>query len=562
MVNVHVRDNVFSVRAYCFQAQTYTPLTGFSGFLVLFILLSIVWSDQSRAQDRVGIPDNGVELGLGWDTDKSQVIHNRCILFAPVQEAGQTIAMELHDVSDTSEVMEALNVSASMSVKTLAGKGSAQAAFASSSKVSASSQSLLIRATVDNGVMFVAPSHPMEIARYAHVQPGQEFREEGQNSAADRRDELSHSIVLTEEAQDILGDGSAQEVREFERYCGDSFVSAIYSGAEIVAIASSMETDTSSKTSFSSKMRGEMSAWGAKIKAEASAAGKQAKRDIKTQADIQFTQIGGRGGIIPTNAQEFMNKVADLPLEAEQGPRFHSMEVTAYHELPFWPAQVPAISKADDTLDVLSNYYWTMQSIEQQIETSLAEKKCTKPSGSGSSETCTKWEAVVDATVADKLRSFQDDILELRRQLLPVLQESLELNGESASRSCCWGLWEVTDKELAARIRKHQKTAQELLKDLRRRSMEKLNPNLLRLHLALPDSTRDMASGAASTAVSLVETYVKRPSIRACQREPNSPECINNRQLTALQSCVPSSPGDWEITDTCQRALTQAETKN
>ena len=38
-------------------------------------------------------PESGVELGLGWDPQRAEIIFNRCIRFAPVKEEGQTIRM-------------------------------------------------------------------------------------------------------------------------------------------------------------------------------------------------------------------------------------------------------------------------------------------------------------------------------------------------------------------------------------------------------------------------------------------------------------------------------------
>lgn len=151
--------------------------------------------------------------------------------------------MQLKEISDSSELMEQLRVSAGMSIKSAIGLASAQGKFSSSTKVASSSNSLLIHATVDNGVLFVGPSQPLDPIRSA-------FPLQGNNSSKApcwvNSSEVAPVIRLTDEARDILGGGSARNIRESERLCGDSFVSAIYSGAELIAVMS-VKTKSRSK---------------------------------------------------------------------------------------------------------------------------------------------------------------------------------------------------------------------------------------------------------------------------------------------------------------------------
>ena len=132
---------------------------------ILFIGFLFIHPLALAGINKVGVPESGVELGLGWDSQRAEIIPNRCIRFAPVKEEGQNIKMKLEEVSDTSELMEKMNVSAGMSINSAVGSGSAQAEFASNTKITSSSNSLFIRATVDNGVLFVGPSQPLDPVR-------------------------------------------------------------------------------------------------------------------------------------------------------------------------------------------------------------------------------------------------------------------------------------------------------------------------------------------------------------------------------------------------------------
>ena len=316
--------------------------------------------------ERIGVPDSGVELGLGWDTQSARVIPNRCIEFAPLRETGQTSRLKLSEVSDKSDLMESLNVSASMAVRSMVASGSAQAEFATQSRVSRNSETLVIRATVDNGVTFVGPAHP-----------GNALREALPTDAADEpkaRLDRGHrnlpvGVVLNEFGRDVLGDGSAAELRRFEKQCGDSFISAIYSGAELIATMSFESVSSSSKSSTRARAKAEFSAWGVSGEAETSVDSGNESSDEQSNVELEYVQIGGAGGIIPTNREDFMSKLHDLPLEAMRGPNFHAMDVMPYSDLPGWPSLQNLDVDQDPVESLLVDYYWTIGSLLDQLET-------------------------------------------------------------------------------------------------------------------------------------------------------------------------------------------------
>lgn len=74
------------------------------------------FSGPTATSRRVDVPASGVELGLGWDTARGEVVANRCVEFAPVRETGQVATLRMREVSDQSEIMESLGVSAAVSV--------------------------------------------------------------------------------------------------------------------------------------------------------------------------------------------------------------------------------------------------------------------------------------------------------------------------------------------------------------------------------------------------------------------------------------------------------------
>ncbi len=467
----------------------------------------------------MGTPESGVELGLGWDSQRAEIIHNRCIRFAPVKEEGQTIRMQLKEVSDSSELMEQLSVSAGMSIKSAVGSASAQGKFASSSKVTSSSNSLLIHATVDNGVLFVGPSQPLDPVRSAYP-----LNDKGNAKEPwwVKSSQVSPIIHLTEEARDILGDGSAKQIREFERFCGDSFVSAIYSGAELIAIMSVKTKSRSKAKTAQACVKAKLSAWGVKGESSACSSAATDQTNGTTQVTVDFTQIGGAGGKIPMNQEGFLTKLNELPSEAQIGPQFHSMDVTAYSDLPNWPHAI-AMDTEDDPEDaLLANFYYTLTSVEYTLQYALDNPDQY---------------AAEDAT---QLKALQDQVIQQRRDIFTTLREIQRLAGMPTEIPMFFGLFTKTDQ--AAVQQKAQLEAK--VQDQKQRLIEfnsgSENPNLIKLKLPLPcvalkDCTQ---TNCEISGKDIVDFYIGRQARRICQSDPTSLECLNNQQQDALAEQV------------------------
>lgn len=480
--------------------------------VVAFFVCSVLAGAAVATSIAIGVPDSGIELGLGWDTQRSRVISNRCIEFAPVREEGQQISLKISDIADSSELMEELNVSASMSVRSMMGSGSAQAEFATRSKVSRSTNTLLIRATVNNGVLFAGPSRPQEPSRHA-------FPAAGAPAEIDRAkwDSASDRLHLTEFATDLIGDGGARELREFERYCGDSFVSAIFSGAELLATMSISTTGTESVSSVKAKVKGEFSAWGAKVKAESEAGAGTDKKYENSNIEVDYTQIGGSGGIIPTTREDFKDKLHNLPTEALNGPNFHTMNVTPYSDLPDWPRAVVLDTEEHPIEALLVDYYWTLSSIEDLLE-----------------------EGNDTGAHADRLKTLQDTITGFRREVFEVLGRAFRDAGQATHRTYFFGLISLPNHEVIAKLEALENDMQELRDRLVRFSFGHENPNLIKLYLHAPAEAETDEQKLAA-----IKDLIGTQARRTCDTDPVSPECLTDLEMESLESCLADSP-KWQ----------------
>lgn len=500
-----------------------------------------------------GIPRSGVELGLGWSTRQGRLIYNRCIEFAPVQETGQSIALGLHEVSDTSDVMDSLDVSTSVSVKGMFGaSGSAKASFSKQSKVSSTSTSLLLRATVTNGVLFVGPRRGPDAARRSYPAfgkdgvepaPARGWRDWDKHWKAQR---VSEHVRLTPLAKDM-------SLTEFKRHCGDSFVSAIHSGAEILSIISFRANSQQTKQRVAASVK---ASYGM---VSGSAAAKTANEQARsnTNLDITYMQLGGGGkeSIIPIDRVGLEGKLKGLPGEAEFNPKFHSMTVTPYTQLADWDkAPFPSGGEADD--ETLSELYWFLSSLYEDIENIQSNP------GDFHSR-----------SDAPSLPDFQDQVLTLRENIYRVVAAEgastipalVEIPGSDKPFVYDFGKLVTLDlSKFDTGVRTQttlepgksgaggskQDAKPQTIFSWYRAFADHIrtqlpNPNILRLMLPLPkgavcltvDATGKTCTksiAATDYAKTAIDWYIRPQATRMCQIDPTDNECMTNAEMKAL----------------------------
>lgn len=118
-------------------------------------------------------------------------------------------------------------------------------------------------------------------------------------------------------------------------------------------------------------MKAKLSVWGAKGESNACTSTATDQTNGLPRVTVDFTQIGGAGGKIPMNQEGFPSKLNELPSETQTGPQFHSMDLTAHSDLPYWPHAV-AMNTADDPEDaLLVNFYYTLISVQHTLQVAL-----------------------------------------------------------------------------------------------------------------------------------------------------------------------------------------------
>ncbi len=460
-------------------------------------------------------PEDGVELGFGWDSLKGRIVPNRCVSMTPVRATGQVARVSLSEVSDTSEVMKSLKVSASVSAKSMFASGSAASSFAKSSNVSAQSTTFLLDATVENGVLFAGPRGPADRTRLAF--PAVE------TPLAQSSDEAGQ-LTFQPWAQKLLNRGS-----EFRAYCGDAYVSAISSGARLFATISFTSTNSTNKKNVSAAIKGTYGP----VKAEGAVATAHNTTLSNASLDVQFLQVGGARGKIAVTKDGLLEKLNDLAREADDFPRFQYVRLTPYSQMPEWRG-VDTWQQTEDEFEIIADYYWQLTNLDDEIDTILANyNDYNNQTGK----------------TRDDLKVFQDDILQLRSLIWSAMQPKMG----SATDVGTVAVVAVAAKPLTlfdapaasefkaptpvnVSILSGNPTLKEVAATLATASPFG-NPSLLRINLPIPTHVTTKTS-ADDLQQEVVDWYVKPRAKRSCDRDPTSKDCLSNAQLKDLQAMV------------------------
>jgi hypothetical protein len=125
----------------------------------------------------------------------------------------------------------------------------------------------------------------------------------------------------------------------FYNQCGDSFVSALYGGAELdglITIATnSIDQHTSLKNSI------QMSGWVVSLTGAVASAMTGASQ--QNQLSIKVHESGGSGDPLPVDQATLNTMIQDLPKAAAAAPKYSKIDLTPYSSLPSWPAGIQTL---------------------------------------------------------------------------------------------------------------------------------------------------------------------------------------------------------------------------
>ncbi|MCW8884271.1 MAG: hypothetical protein OQK12_03320, partial [Motiliproteus sp.] len=374
-------------------------------------------------------------------------------------------------------------------------------------------------ASVTNGAIFAAPAETVATTRSAFPAIGAEpGKVSNQNN--------SGKLTFEPWALSLM-----KKPEEFRAYCGDGYVSAITSGAKLLASFTLTSTNKSQRTAAAAKLKASYGP--ANISGSSSAKNNADTSSVQTH--IRYMQIGGAEGAIATTKAALDDKLAKLAEEAFKSPRFQDMRITPYAQMAEWRGN-DQWRDADDEYEIIAETYWQLATLTDDIEYIIANYSNYHPKTGRNKE---------------QLANFLDDILLLQRTIYtalsdeaadratPPTQKSLSLF--SAPLQTKLVLPNSINLELISKNPSLGQLALQLKK-----ALPDGNAALLRINLPVPISVLPKEKNKKAISytneqlqAAVISTYITPLARRACRRDPTDNSCMSYAQLKKVAKLVP-----------------------
>jgi hypothetical protein len=360
-------------------------------------------------------PPDIIRLGWGWSQSRAEAIPTVCVVFKPAaRDAAQDASISISEVRDSYALSKAMKVSGSVSVKTVAASGSGKAAFAKNSSVSSNAVTFLVSAEVMNAATFAAPVDEPTKTRMGAVR-------------------------LTDDAAKL----ARRNMDDFQRVCGEGYVSAVKNGARAYMLASTVVSSRKDRETVRASAQG--SGWGVRVSAAAS--GSKSTSSSKFERHLDFYQQGGAAGdgtVIKTKVKVYdkdtgeMTEVdvdlpaSDLPSDANEGiarikklaesaakaGKIFEAHVTPYQSLANFPSDEDILADEDEHDEIAATwgaYNSLFMDLKAAIETPERYSIPLVTCGTSGAEACavvmTKMKEQAALAQAERLQDMALDAL-------------------------------------------------------------------------------------------------------------------------------------------------------
>jgi hypothetical protein len=441
----------------------------------------------------VEYPVDAVDLGQGWHEEQAVKAVATCIDFKPLADTGQEQTMRISVVTDRSDLMDQLDVSAEVQVKAISYSVSGKAHYAQSVEIKAESLNFVAHARVDNGVEYTAPAEIGGAKR----------------------------IDLTPQYRDL----ARRDPAAFERECGDGFVSAIHAGAELTAILSFAAQSSDERRTVEASMKG--SGWG--LQAEGKASKTMQSYAEKSALTISYHQTGGQGNPIPTDQAGFLQAIQRLPALAAQDGVNYRIRLQSYRSLPGYPTGTE--DEGDSFRRELATSYGRLASLRDDVVEILESLE---------SPAMTKDGKVVPE---DDYIGFPPDTVTRMRDLHDELAGKLK----EMKRLAAVCAYADDDPAPQAELRAPCKLPE---------GLRAMNDYAYRVQLPVLKTQTAKPTGPTPDQVkdAIIDQYVRSVSRRRCARDIEDPGCLLESEILAMRKSLdkaekqaPAAPGQLRL---------------
>jgi len=310
---------------------------------------------------------SGATLGDGWDFVTNTRVFNQCVVYGGEQTDGyQQARLDYTRAVDDETLSVALNINMSAEASGgFAGIG-ASGGFSFSADTS--------RTTTSKDDLIVAHASVVNGARYL-VGTGGTGQAAGAGTAI-------LGVRISDAALNIYGEKS--DIEAFRAACGDGFVAAIGTGADLYLLYHFTHLDSLTRANIVTSMHAGGGVSGL-FSASGSGGANLKFSDLVSQdkLGLYYVQNGGKIAALPAKLEDIADRVKLLPAEAYGNGRPLYVVVVPYSELYNWPPRTASPIVSDARISLV-RYLHRIKSAFTELQVVIEDLRVNK--GSESSE--------------------------------------------------------------------------------------------------------------------------------------------------------------------------------
>lgn len=320
--------------------------------IILGLLLSVVSISTAQAQgseDMIWIdyPEQGVVLGQGYNLVTDEPTQGVCVDFVPVQDPSQEISYRFEEVTSHSTINASSRIHASGSLKMALVKASAKLEFFSKENFSIDTSKFLLSANVTNSSLFAGPSFAYKLGASL---PGVDTLPDALKSAA-----VSSITRAANPGTPVENTGvkfKNATLRNNIKHCGQGYIAAIVSGAEVDAFLTFSKTDAESVAEIKAGIKASI---GGIFSVSGSFAQNQKAIERSERTEVNVYRSGGRAAAIAYDLPGLRTSLQQLPVDAAANPKPIRMAIMPYSKLDDSPLSDGL--QAVDLLDSIAAFF-------------------------------------------------------------------------------------------------------------------------------------------------------------------------------------------------------------
>jgi len=310
-------------------------------------------------------PDDGVEIGQGWNSFTERGTVARCVEVLEVPIESSTFESDLREIRSTYSLEKDKSISGKVSGSFGGFSGGASSSYSKKQKLNTEDINVLfsfrsnVASTKAIGVPTVVNPKINEILDATRTEKFSELAPEAQVGIVEHLENFSHphkeyNISLSSNARKLL---EKKKWQAFQNLCGNGFVSAIHRGTDIDIVASYK----SKKKEDRKKFRAEASGGGFGVKASVTTTTSKAITSFEGNTSFKIYQTGGRPVAPPEKFSDLRAILTDAN-KFVQNPAGYEVTITPYSNLGEYPVELGKI-QTPDKLIRLADYYVVLRDI-------------------------------------------------------------------------------------------------------------------------------------------------------------------------------------------------------